>query len=154
MHNFYKVYQRHAKIQRSLRIQFQENNPTDSRMKGWTDLISQDPLGYCQGSNKCNWSRLTFKSQRHRVIRCHSNQKLLIRKYILVRKYLIFFGVEFLSDKSFIMRFCTKFHEHIVLALILKQPYFWFQKVAMLRWSFTDKQVSHLCRFAENVNQS
>ena len=95
---------------------------------------------------------MTFKSQRHRVIRCQSNQKLLTRKYLLVRKYLIFFGVEFLSDKSFIMRFCTKFHAYIVLALILKQPYFWVQKVVMLRWSFTDKQVLYLCRFAENVN--
>ena len=31
------------------------------------------------------------------------------------------------------------------------QPYFW---VYMLRWSFTDQQVSYECRFPENVNQS
>ena len=35
-----KVLQYHAEIQRNLMIQFQENNPTDSRMEGWTDPIS------------------------------------------------------------------------------------------------------------------
>ena len=30
----------HAEIQRNPMIQFQENNPTDSRMEGWIDHIS------------------------------------------------------------------------------------------------------------------
>ena len=51
------------------------------------------------------------------------------------------------------MRFCIQFHELVELALILKWPYVWDLKVGMLRWSFTDQQVSYLCRFPENVNQ-
>ena len=50
-------------IQRNLMIQFQENNPTDSRMERWIDPISWDPSGYCYGSNKYNCSRLRFNSQ-------------------------------------------------------------------------------------------
>ena len=38
----------------------------------------------------------------------------------LVRIYLIFYEDEFF-----------KFHENIVLAIILKQPYFWVRKVGM-----------------------
>ena len=59
-----------------------------------------------------------------------------------------------MSNTFFIKRFCIEFHEEIVLALILKRPYFWVRKVGMLRWSFTDQEVSHLRRFPENVNQS
>ena len=45
-------------------------------MERWTDSISQDPSGYCQGSNKYNCSRLAFNSQRYRR-QCRTNQKLL-----------------------------------------------------------------------------
>ena len=54
--------------------------------------------------------------------------------------YLTFFKIEFLSD-NFLLRHFVEFHDYIVLALVLKQPYFWVWKVGMLRWSFTDKQV-------------
>ena len=57
-----------------------------------------------------------------------------------------------MNDTFFIKRFCIEFNEQIVLALILKWPYFWVQKVGKLRWSFTDQQVLYLCRFPENVN--
>ena len=60
-----------------------------------------------------------------------------------VRKYLIVFAVGFLQ-----------FHEYVTLALTLRQPYFCFRKVGILRWSFTGQQVSFLCRFLANVNQS
>ena len=72
----HKCVYHHAKIQRNLMIQFQENTRTDSRMEGRTDPISQDLSSYCRGSNKYNCSRLAFKSQRYRV-HCWSNQKLL-----------------------------------------------------------------------------
>ena len=32
-------------------MQFQENARTDGRSEGQTDLILQDPFGYCRGSN-------------------------------------------------------------------------------------------------------
>ena len=57
-----------------------------------------------------------------------------------------------MNDTFFIKRFCIEFNEQIVLALILKWPYFWVQKVGKLRWSFTDQQVFYLCKFPENVN--
>ena len=57
----HKVFQYYAEIQRNLMIQFQQNNPTDSRMEEGTDPISQDPSGYCQGSNKYSCSRSAFK---------------------------------------------------------------------------------------------
>ena len=44
-------------------IQFKENNPTDSKMEGWTDPIPWDPSSYCKGSKKYNCSSLAFKSQ-------------------------------------------------------------------------------------------
>ena len=72
----------------------------------------------------------------------------------LIRKYLLFFEVEILSDKFFIMRISIEFHEYILVALILKLPYFWVRKVGMLRWSFKDQQVSYVCRFTDNVNRS
>ena len=72
----------------------------------------------------------------------------------LIRKYLLFFEVEILSDKFFIMRISIEFYEYIVVALILKLPYFWVRKVGMLRWSFKDQQVSYVCRFTDNVNRS
>ena len=58
----------------------------------------------------------------------------------------IFLGVEFLSDKFFIKMFCIEYREY--KAIILLGP-----EIGMLRWSFTDQQVSYLCRFPENVNQ-
>ena len=58
----------------------------------------------------------------------------------------IFWGVEFLSDKFFIKMFCIEYCEY--KAIILLGP-----KIGMLRWSFTDQQVSYLCRFPENVKQ-
>ena len=72
----------------------------------------------------------------------------------LVKKHSIFFGVEFFSDKFFIERFCVEFHEFIVLAFVLKRPYFWVQNIRMLRWSFTDQQMLGISRFSENVKQS
>ena len=60
--------------------QFQENTYTGGRREGQTDPISQDPSGYCWGSNKYNCSRVTFKSQTYRV-RCWSNKKLLHRRF-------------------------------------------------------------------------
>ena len=72
----------------------------------------------------------------------------------LIRKYLLFFEVEILSDTFFIMRISIEFHEYILVALILKLPYFWVRKVGMLRWSFKDQEVSYVCRFTDNVNRS
>ena len=60
-HTRLQGFQHHAKIQRNIIIQFQENNQTDGRMEGQTDPISQDPSSYHQGSNKYNCSRLAFK---------------------------------------------------------------------------------------------
>ena len=57
-------------------ILLQENIQTDGRTDRQTDSISQDPTSYRQGSNKYNYSRLAFKSQRCGV-QCESNQKLL-----------------------------------------------------------------------------
>ena len=71
-----KVFKYHTEIQRNLMIQFQENNPTDSRMEGWIEHISWNPSSYCWGSNKYDYIRLALKSQRYRV-RYRSNQKLL-----------------------------------------------------------------------------
>ena len=79
---------------------------------------------------------------------------LVLSMKCLIRKYLLFFEVEILSDKFFIMRISIEFHEYILVALILKLPYFWVRKVGMLRWSFKDQQVSYVCRFADNVNRS
>ena len=42
----------------------QNNTQTYVSREGWTDLISEYPSSYHQGSNKYNCSRLTFKSQR------------------------------------------------------------------------------------------
>ena len=42
----------HAKIQKKLKIQFEENNQTDESAEGMTAPISQEPSGYCWGSNK------------------------------------------------------------------------------------------------------
>ena len=67
-------------IQGNLMTQFQENTYTGGRREGQTDPISQDPSGYCWGSNKDNCSRVTFKSQTYRV-RCWSNKKLLHRRF-------------------------------------------------------------------------
>ena len=66
----------HAKTQKNLMIQFQENTQTDVKRPEWTDPISQDPSSYRQGSNKWNWSKLAFKSQRY-TVQCWSYQKLL-----------------------------------------------------------------------------
>ena len=41
---------------------------------------------------------------------------------------------------------------HMALALILKQPQFWAQKVGILGWLIIGKQFSYLCKFPENVN--
>ena len=71
----------HAKIQRNLIIQFQENNQIDCRRKGGADPISQDPSGQCQGSNKYNFSRLTFKSQTYRVRYLFYNKPLHHRQH-------------------------------------------------------------------------
>ena len=51
------------KFREKLMIQFQENNPTESRMGGQTGLISWNPSDYCYGSNKYKRSGLAFKSQ-------------------------------------------------------------------------------------------
>ena len=51
---------------------------------------------------------------------------------------LVFFEVEFLSDKFWIKKFAIEFHEYMLLVLILKRSYFWLWKVVMLRSSFTD----------------
>ena len=73
----HKGFWYHAKIQRYLMIEFEENNQENNNLKkGWTDPISQDLSSYCQGSHKYNCSRLAFKSQRYRVQWWH-NQKLL-----------------------------------------------------------------------------
>ena len=63
----------HAKFQRKLTIQFQENT--------WTNGRTDRPyfigaFGYCQESNKYNCCKPAFKSQRYSV-RCWSNKKLL-----------------------------------------------------------------------------
>ena len=47
-----KGFWHHAKIQRNLMIQIQENTQTDVRRQGWTDPISWDPSSYRQGSSK------------------------------------------------------------------------------------------------------
>ena len=75
----HKDLSHHAKIQGNLMIQWQENTQTDGKMEGLTDPISQDPSGYCQGSNKYNCSRLAFKSQRYWV-RFWSDKKLSMKK--------------------------------------------------------------------------
>ena len=67
MHNLIRFSSTMPEIQRNLMIQFQENNPTNSRMERWIDPISWDPSGYCYRSNKYNCSRLRFNSQRYRV---------------------------------------------------------------------------------------
>ena len=73
----------------------------------------------------------------------------------LVRKYFIVVGVELLSEKiAFKISCVKKFQERIALAFILKWPYIWVQKVGILRWLVADQQVSYLCKFLENVNQS
>ena len=71
---------------------------------------------------------------------------------MLRKEMLNLFQVEFLSDNFFTERSCGEFHEYIVLALVLKQPYFWVQEVGMLRRSLRDQQVLYLCRFPENIN--
>ena len=49
-----------------------------------------------------------------------------------------------MSDKFIFNIFCVQFQERIALAIILKRPYFWVQKVVILRWLITDQQVSYL----------
>ena len=72
----HKGFQHHAKIQRNLIIEFEENTWTDGSTEERTDPIALDPSSYHRGSNKCNCSRLAFKSQMYGV-RCLSNKKLL-----------------------------------------------------------------------------
>ena len=78
MHNLEWVSTTMTKFRKKLMIQFQEKSQTDNRTEGWREPISQDHSGYHQGSNKYNWSRMAFKSQRYRA-KCQSNQKLLHR---------------------------------------------------------------------------
>ena len=59
-----------------------------------------------------------------------------------------------MSEKIAFKISCVKFQERIALAFILKWPYFWVRKVGILRWLVADQQVSYLCKFLENVNQS
>lgn len=47
------------------------------------------------------------------------------------------FGVEFLRDNFFMTRPFVEFHEYMIVARILKRPYFWIRKVDMFRWTFT-----------------
>ena len=48
----YKGFWHHAKIQRNLMIQFQENTQTDVWRLRWTDPISKNPSSYRHGFNK------------------------------------------------------------------------------------------------------
>ena len=60
----YRGFQHPGKIQRNLKIKFQENTQIDVRREGWTNPISWDLSSYYQGANKYNCSRLAlFKSQ-------------------------------------------------------------------------------------------
>ena len=69
-------FQHLGKIQRNLKIKFQENRQADVRREGWTDPISQDPFSYRQRASKYNCSSLAFKSQKK--VQCWSNKKLFI----------------------------------------------------------------------------
>ena len=74
--------------------------------------------------------------------------------YDQLYSYKLFLEVEFLVINLLLSHFFIKFQEYIVLTFKLKRPYFWAQKVGMLRWSFIEQQISYLCGFLGNVNQS
>ena len=47
--------------------QFLENTQKDDKKEGEIDPISESLCSYNRGSNKYNYSRVAFKSQRYRV---------------------------------------------------------------------------------------
>ena len=89
----------------------------------------------------------------------HVNYGQVYKKYqqlsikYSVKKYFIVFGVEFLSNKFSFSIPCVSLHERIALVLD-EMTIFLVRKVVILRWLVTDQQVSYLCKFVENVNQS
>lgn len=62
------------------------------------------------------------------------------------------FGVEFFRDNFFMTRPFVEFHEYMIVARILKRPYFWIQKLICLdEHSQPRTCISHLCRLPENA---